>query len=204
MGQKGNLVYGIGINDADYAVYKTENVEGKRKIVWTCPYYRVWNRMLERGYSERLKKKYPAYEDCSVCIDWHKFSNFKLWMQTKDWKGKHLDKDLLVMGNKIYSPATCVFISPALNIMLSTLWSKEDGKLCGAHKRHSSKGYKAVCSDPTGTYKKHIGDFTTEEQAHAAWKERKLEIFDKLIELESDVDVIKGLINLKTRFKEYY
>ena len=45
------LIYGVGINDADYVVKKWEeagyiNGKRKRKQVWMCPYYRVWADML--------------------------------------------------------------------------------------------------------------------------------------------------------------
>ena len=46
------LVYGVGINDADYVTRKWETIEvndkQKQKLVWICPYYSVWTHMLER------------------------------------------------------------------------------------------------------------------------------------------------------------
>ena len=48
------LVFGVGINDADYAVteYETTEVNGvrKQKFVWGCPYYLTWKGMLRRCY----------------------------------------------------------------------------------------------------------------------------------------------------------
>ena len=64
------LVYGVGINDADYVVrrMKTIKVNGKRKqkLVWECPYYRVWKAMLQRCYSIKTQDKNPSYKGCSV------------------------------------------------------------------------------------------------------------------------------------------
>ena len=114
------LVYGVGINDADYVVKEWETigyVKGKRKqkIVWECPYYRVWVNMLKRCYSTKYKEIRPTYEGCVVSDEWLTFSNFKSWMDCQDWEGKQLDKDILFERNKIYSADTCVFVTPMVN-----------------------------------------------------------------------------------------
>jgi hypothetical protein len=36
-------------------------------------------------------------------------------METKDWEGKHLDKDILIPGNKHYSPDACLFVKRHIN-----------------------------------------------------------------------------------------
>ena len=46
------LIYGMGINDADYVVEIREqsgyvNGARKRRIAWTCPYYQTWRNMLK-------------------------------------------------------------------------------------------------------------------------------------------------------------
>ena len=97
MRKKTKLVYGVGVNDAYYSVYKYEN----GKIVWQCPYYRTWKHMLSRAYSDKFKKKRPTYQDVTVCEEWYSFMCFRAWMVEQDWKGKQLDKDLLVQGNKM-------------------------------------------------------------------------------------------------------
>ena len=117
------LVYGVGINDADYAtqIKKTigyENGKQKQKLIWSCHFYEKWKSMLERCYSERFKIKFPTYKDCTVCEEWLTFSNFKSWMEEQDWQGKELDKDLLVVGNKIYSPQTCCFLTKMINTFI--------------------------------------------------------------------------------------
>ena len=96
------MMYGVGINDADY---KTRG----------CPFYNKWKSMMCRCYSVLYHKMHPTYLDCEVCDDWKLFSNFRNWMITQDYIGKQLDKDLLVIGNKIYGPNTCVFITSQIN-----------------------------------------------------------------------------------------
>lgn len=77
---KKRYVYGIAYNDADYSVYKREYVDGKIKIIWTCPFYRKWKNMLKRCYSKKELEKHPTYLECLVCSEWLTFSNFKRWM----------------------------------------------------------------------------------------------------------------------------
>src|SRR5690554_513591 len=101
------LVHGVGVNDADYVIQKWEEfgyVDGKRKrkLVWRCPYYGVWVRMLERCYSAKTQDRRPTYKGCSVSEEWLTFSTFKDWMKTQKWEGLQLDKDLLFEGNKVY------------------------------------------------------------------------------------------------------
>jgi hypothetical protein len=42
-------------------------------------------------------------------------SRFIAWAKTKDWEGKQLDKDILIPGNKHYSPDACMFVDPLIN-----------------------------------------------------------------------------------------
>ena len=98
MGAK-KLVFGVGINDADYVIDKRINASlpGERrsqKVLWACPYYSRWKDVLSRCYAAYHLLKRPNYFDCTVCEEWLLFSNFKKWMEQQDWEGKQLDKDL--------------------------------------------------------------------------------------------------------------
>ena len=110
-----SLINGVGINDATESITKSVFVNGKYKLVWRCPYYEKWKSMLDRCYFQKGVTRHKAYVDCYVCDEWLTFSNFKSWMETQDWEGRVLDKDLLVYGNKIYSPKTCLFIDQRIN-----------------------------------------------------------------------------------------
>jgi hypothetical protein len=113
------LVHGVGINDANYKV--TDRANRNLPITWRCPYYVTWSSMLARCFSKSFKKANPAYEGCTVTSNWLKFSNFRSWMQTQDWQGKELDKDLLFAGNKLYSPEMCVFLEAKINSFISEI-----------------------------------------------------------------------------------
>lgn len=82
-------------------------------------YYRVWVSMLRRCYSEKYHLSMPTYIGCSVCDEWKTLSVFKKWHDANYVKGFHLDKDLLVEGNKVYSPETCIYASPTINVLLT-------------------------------------------------------------------------------------
>jgi hypothetical protein len=156
-------IFGVGINDATYLVKPL--VEGKQQ---TCKYYQTWVGMLERCYSPKLHNKHPTYSGCTTSMAWLRFSNFRKWMETQDWEGNHLDKDLLVQGNKVYSPETCLFVSRGLNNLLYTCpvnrglykqgvsWNPRHNKFSASHGVQGKK--------------KHLGFFKTEEEASLTYR----------------------------------
>lgn len=78
------------------------------------PAYSAWYSMLTRCYSRTFQQKYPTYIGCSVDPTWHNFQNFAEWYENNypnDGKRYQLDKDILIKGNKIYSPSTCKFVT---------------------------------------------------------------------------------------------
>ena len=106
-------IYGIGINDVDYVT--STKVNGKHV---TCPFYRAWHNMMKRCYDRNCHAKQPTYKGCSVATEWHRFSAFRSWMNRQDWKGKELDKDILIPGNKVYSPDACMFVTRQINSLI--------------------------------------------------------------------------------------
>lgn len=194
------LVYGVGINDADYAVNKQETiryVDGtqKRKLIWACPYYRAWADMLVRCYSAKFQKRRPTYVGCTVSAEWHTFSNFKAWMEKQDWEGKQLDKDLLFEGNKVYSPETCVFVTPMVNSFTTDSGSARGKWLIGVSWHKLTERFQSNCSNPFTNKKETLGFFDCEQQAHEAWRKRKLELAHELAAIQEDERVAKALID---------
>jgi hypothetical protein len=88
--------------------------------------YKVWSGMLERCYSEKYHIKKPTYKDCSVDERWHNFQVFAEWHKKNYKEGFELDKDILVKGNKIYSPETCCFVPQKINEVFKTSSSNKD------------------------------------------------------------------------------
>ena len=199
------LVYGVGINDADYVVVINEElgyVDGKRKRkeVWRCPFYMTWVNMLVRGYSEKLKLKYHTYKDCTVCEDWLRFSNFKSWMEAQDWEGKQLDKDILFIGNKLYSPTTCAFVSAHVNKFVLDSGSVRGDFKIGVNRRADNGKFMSRCCNPFTGDRELLGHFTDEQAAYEAWLDKKLQHAKALAALQTDERVAKALI---ARYENY-
>ena len=164
-------VYGVGINDWHTAI---SNGGGKH-----IPEYKMWSRMLERSLSEKWKACHPTYKDVSVDPRWYSMSTFISDVSTLigyeeaingSW---HLDKDLLVKGNRTYSKDTCCFIPIEINSLMVMHRSSRGAHPCGVHfrKRYTKRPYCAVISRG-GAYKT-LGYFATAEEAFYVYKEAK-------------------------------
>lgn len=172
---------GWGVNDVDYVIGKSEFVNGKYKTTWTCPYYTKWYDMLRRVYSKRDLERYPSYKGCTIEEEWKYLTNFIKWVDTqpnKDWLNCHLDKDLLVLGNKHYSSETCVFIPPKLNTFLTDSAGIRGEFPVGVHKdkRRCAKPFEALCNNPFSGEREYLGRYSSAIEAHNAWKNRKHEL----------------------------
>lgn len=81
--------------------------------------YAAWRGCFERCYTETSLKKHPTYQGCEVSEKWNRYSDFKKWYEENSWyDGPEricLDKDILVKGNRIYGPDTCVLVPLTLN-----------------------------------------------------------------------------------------
>ena len=132
-------------------------------------FYSKWCSMRSRCSKTGWKGKYKAYTGCSICDEWNSFNNFNEWAEnpTNGYiDGYHLDKDLLVKGNKIYSPQTCCFIPHEINSMLTNCKKRR-----GAYPIGVSKNRNVYCV----TLSRYsnvscIGTFNTPEEAFNAYK----------------------------------
>jgi len=170
---KNKLVAGIGINDSDYPVVRYAYVNGKRKITWKCPFYEKWKNMLDRVSSHQ------NYGDSGVSPEWVRFSGFKCWMEGISWDGLELDKDLLVKGNKVYGPDTCVFVPHWINSLLLDRGKARGNFPLGVSYQQTSKSTKIQGPSKKNflaqiTKKGYLGVFHTIEEAHRAWQKEKI------------------------------
>jgi len=184
--KRNKLVCGVGLNDADYIT--APKINGKLEV---CYYYQTWKDMLIRCYSPRENKRSPTYIGCTVCDEWLIFSNFKKWMELKDFKGKRLDKDLKVSGNKIYSSNTCMFVTCAINNLLTNHAAKRGQYPQGVDSPNNSVKYRAQISFK-GKFK-HLGLYTTIKEAEIAYLAAKHEIVKQAAIDESDQEVSQAL-----------
>ena len=199
-GERKELVYGVGINDADYNTVIGVNTapNGKRTKI-KCPFYMKWRSMLSRCYNEPTLARHPTYIGCVVCEEWHRFSNFRLWMETQDWQDKHLDKDLLVRGNKVYGPDTCCFISRDINSFLTDGAASRGKYPIGVTLGKSGK-YSAMGRVEGYKHSKSLGSYLTAQEAHQAWLDNKLKQAYLLAAGQDDPRVARALIE---RYENY-
>ena len=159
---KNRLVYGVGINDYSGSV----RIDGK--IIKS---YKTWCDMLFRCYSHKSHEKNPTYIACGVHDDWIYFCNFKNWFDINYVKDFCLDKDILVKGNKIYSPETCCFVPQEIN----TLLVKSNGSR-GQHPlgvSYHSQLNKFQVRMRISNIGKNLGLFNTANEAFQAYKTAK-------------------------------
>jgi len=85
--------------------------------------YDVWLNMIHRCYNKDKKERYKPYEGCSVCDEWHNFQTFAKWYDENYYKvdkeRMELDKDILIKGNKVYSPKTCIIVPQYINSLFT-------------------------------------------------------------------------------------
>lgn len=200
------------INDADYPVYP--KVSGIRLL---CPYYTTWSNLIKRCAEDSdYKIKKSNYKDTSCCKEWLLFSGFKGWMEGQPWMNSELDKDILVPGNDFYSEETARFIPGRINRLLVCKESNSELPL-GVHYKRISNGIPNKSLKPyvaqINTFdggKKHLGMFSSPEEAHKAWQEAKYENifeaiswwrFDKEASKSFQVDVVESLLSRALKLK---
>ena len=184
-------VFGVGINDAPYKTHI--KIDGKK---YSCPFYLRWHGMLKRAYYQPYKDKNITYKNVTVCDEWLVFSNFKSWMINKDWKENELDKDLLVQGNKHYSPELCLFISHKINNLIASC-SVSNGELKAGvvnRKDNAKNSFAASCSD--NGKQKHLGYYDNEDDAHEAYVRHKYKIIHSEA-MKHDEPIKSALLSIK-------
>lgn len=183
-------LYSVGVNDAKYKTSTTINGKNLR-----CPYYLKWKDMMKRCYSKKFQEAFPTYKGCTVCDEWHLFSNFRLWMKSMKWEGNHLDKDLLSGDKKTYSPSTCIFIPPSINyITLSCTRARGPLKQGVTFDKRKMK-YMSCCRVFSGK-RKFIGYYLNPQDAHEAYKKFKYEHI-KIVAMEFDEPIRSALVNYR-------
>ena len=156
---RNKLVFNHGINDYSKSI-KQQN--GK-----DIPAYRSWVTMLQRAYDPKYHAKHPTYKGVTICNKWHYFCNYKKWYDAQyPQKGEHLDKDLLIQNNKLYSPETCNFIPQDLN----KIFNDHGHKTPGVNRTKSGK-YKADIR--LNGKKTYLGTFSTKKLAQEAYNTAK-------------------------------
>lgn len=173
--KKGNIkcpyekrYYNIGyLGEGDYK--SKEN--GKNTKI-----YDVWHDMLRRCYSEKEHKRHPTYIGCKVSEEWHNFQNFGKWYYENYYEVEGekmcLDKDILIKGNKIYSPENCIFVPERINTLFTKCDKSRGDSVIGTTPKNGKYQVQCQIFNPeTGKSKhKHLGYYDTQEKAFQVYK----------------------------------
>ncbi len=180
-------LFGVGVNDAHYT---TQPIVNGEQIV--DPAYRAWCNMLKRACDQKFHEKQPTYVGVTVCEEWHSFSVFRTWWLLRSVEGCSLDKDLLAVGNKEYSPSACIYIPQWLNKFTVDSGASRGELPIGVCLDRFCGKYKSECSNPITGKRHNLGRFNTPEAAHDAWLNYKLQLADQL---KPDMDAIDKRIH---------
>ena len=159
-------VYGVGVTGTKYLT-TINGVQTKE--------YKLWTGMLERCYNDAYKKQRPTYEGCEVSDNFKYYEYFYEWCHSQIGfgnEGWHLDKDLLVKGNKVYSENTCVFIPAEINLVLVKSDNIRGKHPIGVYWRKRDKSFVAQVNKNKGK-PEYLGLFKTEIEAFSAYKQAK-------------------------------
>ena len=180
------LVYGVGVNDKTRPAW----VDGK-----PVKEYDLWTGMLRRCFSDKCRSKNLTYKGCNVSDNFLNYSYFYDWCQEQVGFGKvddkghiwQLDKDLLLIGNKIYSETTCVFVPQEINSFFTDRGNARGEYPLGVcfHKRVG----KFVAKCTVNGKRQHLGCYNTPEEAFAVYKPFKENLCKQLaLKWQSEID----------------
>jgi hypothetical protein len=182
-----SLIYGVGENDVMIP-------EFTKTRTW-----RTWAGIIRRTDCRDLKwlKSHKSYEGCTLDLRWYKLSAFKEWIeQWEDYQNKEVDKDILIPGNKIYGPDTCLMVTPIVNkwFMPNPNSSSDLPRGVSKANKDCKKPYFSQIKTIFGK-KENLGYFWTIEEASASYEKARKEQIQILIETETDPRVIKAMLD---------
>ena len=177
-------VYGVGITGNKYQTWITGTNEHTKE-------YDAWQNMLARCFDKKIKEKYPTYKDAACCEEWLYYDNFYEWLHKQpnfnNWHnndGWHLDKDILIKGNKIYSPDTCVLVPYNVNKLFVKHELHRGNLPIGVTKCNNRDGFIARCMNPITNKRDYIGYYSTPLKSFIAYKSYKENLIKEIARLE--------------------
>ena len=165
--------------------------------------YKVWIGMLKRCYDENANR-YDLYggSGATVCEEWHNFQNFAEWYEENYYQvgneRMEIDKDILIKGNKIYSPQTCIIVPRTINSLFIKSNSIRGDYPIGVSKGRT-EGKFAVRCNYRGR-EKGLGEYFTIKEAFNVYKYFK-ENYIKEVADEYKPYIPKELYDAMYRYK---
>lgn len=134
--------------------------------------YQCWSDIFKRCYKSEIKD--VAYNDCFISDSWIDYQDFAKWFYSLSFYevGWHLDKDIIVRGNKEYGPETCCFVPRTINNLFTLRKNFRGTTPNGVVYHERLNKYEARCTDGTGKMK-YYGVYETCEEAFIVFKHHK-------------------------------
>lgn len=169
--------------------------------------YKTWIQMLRRCFSEKEKNRKPTYKDISCCNEWLLYENFYEWLHSqpnfdKWYNGNRwaIDKDILIKGNKIYSPNTCCLVPHNVNALFLKHDAARGGLPLGLTKH--GKNIQVWCNNPFNGKCEPLGTYSTIEEAFKVYKLHKEDIIRQVAEIEyMNNNITKQCYNAMLNYK---
>lgn len=154
--------------------------------------FKVRTRAAETWYGMKKRvsnvKTRPSYKGCTVSKDFLDFQFFAEWCNDQEGYGNdtwELDKDLLIKGNKVYAPSTCVFVPQEINNALTKSNKSRGNSPIGVSYKKTNRKY--VAQVGIGGCIRHLGMFDDEGSAFEAYKLAKEVYLKELAEKYKNV-----------------
>ena len=139
--------------------------------------YTTWTNMIKRCYDPYEINRHLTYIDSYVCDEWLCFQNFAKWFYKNYYEIPNermcVDKDILIKGNKIYSPETCLIVPNRINVLFIKC-DKSRGKYPIGVCFYKNK-FMCQCRiyENNKQKQKYLGLYNTLEEAFCAYKKFK-------------------------------
>lgn len=173
-------IYGVGVIGNKYP--RSINCKMTKE-------YDTWIHILQRCFDDELKKRQPSYKDKECCEEWLYYPNFYEWLHgqpnfDKWYNGKRwaIDKDILIKGNKVYSPEACCLIPQNVNCLFLKREAERGKYPIGVH--CTEDGFMARCRNPFMDKAEDLGCYSTPEKAFYAYKIYKEDIIKQVAQEE--------------------
>jgi hypothetical protein len=135
--------------------------------------YKTWYDMLKRSYCEKYQEKHICYKGCTVAEEWHNYQTFAKWYEENYYEingqRMHLDKDILIKGNKMYSPENCLIVPLRINQLFIKGDSYRGKYPIGVIFLKNIQKFQAGSWNGTGKLV-NLGYYKTPEEAFKAYK----------------------------------
>jgi hypothetical protein len=137
--------------------------------------YHKWSAIIQRCIkTDYTDESLKSYKGCTICDEWLNFQNFAKWFYENYYECQEplcVDKDILIHGNKHYSPETCLLVPQRINLLFIKEKGRRGDLVIGAQHHSSGNGYMSMLSTLNGN--KYLGLFSNEIDAFNIYKEEK-------------------------------